>query len=263
MSEPNPNPNPNPDPNPNPETVTFTDAQKARIDELIKSAMGRAAADTRTQLSEQTRKVAQLEDELKAAKAAAQKSPTPGAQGTVEELQRQIDEMKSARQTTVAEIDGLRKQVTASEARAKQAEDNVLKEKKSNLINTFATKENFVNLRAVSTLTEGNIRWDATNSKWEVLNDEGQPRLNAAYEPMTVSEFFADFAEKNPYLVKGEVKPGSGSGPATVSTPTGRFTVEQIFGKGSNAKLANDLGNQNPAEYKRLKAEARAKGIIA
>lgn len=58
-----PAPSPEPTPNPNPEPVTFTTAQQARIDELIRGAMGRAAAETRSQLATAQEKIRQMEAE--------------------------------------------------------------------------------------------------------------------------------------------------------------------------------------------------------
>lgn len=39
-------------------------------------------------------------------------------------------------------------------------------------------------------------------------------------------------------------------------------TVKQYFGPGSDAKAANQLANSNPTEYRRLRAVAKAHGIL-
>jgi hypothetical protein len=41
-----------------------------------------------------------------------------------------------------------------------------------------------------------------------------------------------------------------------------RAYLKTLFGRGSDSKKANDLGRQNPQEYKRLKADARRIGLI-
>lgn len=258
---------PTPEVLPEPEIVEFTAVQQTKLDEIIKKAMGRAGSESRQELATATAKIVKLEADLAEAKKAATTGPAAdrsAAKGEVADLQAQIDEMKNARTATVAEIEGLRKQITDANGNAEKAKADTLKERKLNVIANAASKEDFVNIKVVRALTEGNLQWNETDGKWTVLSDEGQPRMNSAYDPMTIDEFYADFAAKNPYLVKGSVKPGTGSSESTRSTlASGRYTVEQIFGKGSNAKLANELAIKNNAEYKRLRAEAIQKGIVA
>ncbi len=81
---------------------------------------------------------------------------------------------------------------------------------------------------------------------------------------MTVDEFFAEYANKHPYMVKSGARPGTGSSDSTNLgiRGNGKFTPELIFGKGSNSKLAAKLSVEDPKEYARLKEEARQKGII-
>jgi hypothetical protein len=65
------------------------------------------------------------------------------------------------------------------------------------------------------------------------------------------------------HLIRGTAKSGSGSGPSSGYTTTPTYTVEQLFGKGSNSALANKIGIQRPDLYKSLKAEAKRKGLVA
>lgn len=259
---------PNTPNSPAPEAVEFSDAQQKKIDEIVRKAMGRAAQETKTQLTQAEQKIAQLEEELRKAQASVNdpnksSKERKEAKGDVEDLQRQIEEMKNASQSTKQELESLRNKLTDAEKRVNEQKAEVLKEKKLSLITRTAQKENFVNLDTVRKLTEDSLKWDEGEQKWVVLNDMGQPRMNSAFDPMTVEEFYADFAAKNPYLVRSDAKPGAGSGPSNAPTATsGRYQVEQIFGSKSDARLANDLAMKNPKEYQRLKVEAKAKRLI-
>lgn len=256
-------------PVPESEVVEFTPAQQAKLDEIIKKSMGRAASETRQELATEKAKVTKLEADLRQALEDVKTARTPkevkDAKGEVAELQAKIDEMLNARTATTSELEGLRKQLQDSKADGDKAKAEALNQKKLNKITQAATKEDFVNLNVVMRLTEDNIKWNEAEGKWIVLNDEGQPRMNAAYDPMTVEEFYQDFATKNPYLVKGSVVTGTGQGGSagTAVSMTGRYKPEEIFGNKSNSKWANDLANKNMPEYKKLKAEAIAKGLIA
>lgn len=243
------------------------DLTQGQMDEIIRKAQGRAAADVRTALAAEAAKTADLAQKLADAEAALVKAkPNQRAAGEkdVAALEAEIAEMKAARQGSVAEADSLRRKVTDAESRAEKSKQEVIAERKNALINGYALKEGFVDLAAVAALSKGNLVWDEANNKFNVLNDEGQPRMNAAFDPMTVDEYFADFAAKRPYLVKGQVRSGTGAEPAGGhgAGSNQRHTVEQIFGKGSSSKLANDLALKNPKEYARLRAEAVAKGIL-
>jgi len=55
---------------------------------------------------------------------------------------------------------------------------------------------------------------------------------------------------------------GVGSTESQGSQTTGTIKPEDIFGKHSNSKAANDLAMRRPQEYSRLKALARRDGII-
>lgn len=257
-----------PTPQPEPEVVEFTPAQQAKLDEIIKKAMGRAGSEARAEAAELKTKLAKVEADLVEAKKALDKAKTPAerkeASEEVADLKAQIEEMKSARTQTVAETEGLRKQLQDSKTEGDKARAEALHQKKLFKITTAAAKEDFVNIDVVMTLTEKYIKWNEQENKWVVLNEDGQPRMNPAYDPMTVEEFYADYASKHPYLVKGQTKPGTGSTGSNGSTyTTGRYKPEEIFGPKSDSKRANELAIKNPLEYKRLKAEARERGLIA
>jgi hypothetical protein len=88
------------------------------------------------------------------------------------------------------------------------------------------------------------------------------PRLNAHGEPMTVGELAAELAERHKYMIKGTVRGGSGSFPAS-GAPVESIPLESLFGPRSDGGAANRLALRNPAEYRRLRQQAREKGLIA
>jgi hypothetical protein len=77
-----------------------------------------------------------------------------------------------------------------------------------------------------------------------------------------VADVVRDFANARPHLVRGSVRGGIGSTPA--NRPLGESTakLENLFGKGSSSKLANDLALKDPAAYSRLRVRARECGLI-
>ena len=109
------------------------------------------------------------------------------------------------------------------------------------------------------------VAWDSEKNKFIVVDPiSQQPRLNSAFDPMTIDEYFAEYANKNPYMIKSGSRPGTGSSESNLSGVFGsnKFTHKQIFGKGSNSMLANKLNKEDPKEYQRLKELARQDGTI-
>ncbi len=68
-------------------------------------------------------------------------------------------------------------------------------------------------------------------------------------------------AAQKPHLIKSSVKPWSGSGVASHPANAG-LKLEQLFGPGSSARLANDLALHQPEKYRRLRQEAKKKGLV-
>jgi hypothetical protein len=79
--------------------------------------------------------------------------------------------------------------------------------------------------------------------------------------PAEIEKLVSDYGAANPNLIKGQVRPGSGSTPAS-GLPAPTVPLEKLFGRDSDARLANALAIKNPVEYKRMRAVAKAKGIL-
>jgi hypothetical protein len=247
--------------------VVFTPEQQARMQEIIDAAVGRAGAPHKqaAQQLEQEKtalqsQLADLQSQLEAAKA----SGKSGSKDEAETLRAQIAEMKNAQSRNADEATRLKQQLDAERQEAVKAKTEALNVRKSVAIQRAASEVNFVNNEVVEKLTDAFVKWDETKGGFVVVNESGQPRMNAAYEPMSLSEYYQEFAAKNPYLVRSDVRPGVGStqsGRFDVSRD-GKLEVKQVFGKESNSRLAMELKKSNPAEYARLKVIAKDSGLI-
>lgn len=248
--------------------VVFDEKQQAKLDEIVRKASARAGEEARKE-AERLRKESEtlalkLAEAEKLAEKAKNKKESSSAAEDVEALKAQIVEIKSAGLQTVQEKEQYKRLLAEKEKEVVAARDETLNLRKSGVIKDAASKANFVDPKAIYKLTAENIKFDEATGHFSVVGDDGQPRLNTAYDPMTIEQFYAEFAAKNSWAVKGDMKPGSGS---TTSTKYDgglkQFKLEEIFGKGSNSKLANDLYKADSDEYKKLRTQAVAKGLIA
>jgi hypothetical protein len=204
-----------------PAPISFSAEQQAKVDLIVKAAMGRAASETRRE----------LETEKKRA----------------EDLEGQLRETQAKAESSAAERDELKRKHA-------DAEQHIITLRKKAFITDACIDHNFVDAPTVNSLVEQQLNWSDEKESFEVLDSD-----------MTPAEFFTDFAQKKPYLVKSDVRTGSGSGDSSRSgLPTGRqqYKLEEIFGPHSSSKLANDLARRDPQEYRRLKSEARNKKLI-
>lgn len=104
------------------------------------------------------------------------------------------------------------RQKAIDEAKAAKAES--MRVKKENAIAKAASKQNFYELDTVSKLVWDNIEFDE-DLKTFVIKDGGHIRQNSSLVPMTLEEYFSEFASQRPYLVNGDVKSGAGSDDAS------------------------------------------------
>jgi len=252
-----------------PGKVTFTPEQQEKINDLIKNAMGRAGSEHKeratalqAELESTKAELVSAQETLKTATTAKDKA---GAKADVEALQAQIEEMKRAGDSLRQEADRHKSQLQQKEQEVVTAKKEAQEVRKLVAIQNAASKLNFVNADVVVKLTKDAIKYHEQDGRFIVLNEQGQERLNASYEPMSLEEFYTEFATNNAYLVRGDVKPGVGSteGGRFGVAGEGKFELKQIFGKDSDAKLANKLKKENPKEYARLKEQARASGLLA
>lgn len=249
------------------EKITFTPEQQSRVDAIVKESMGRAASDVRSNLEKVTAEKTQLEADLAVAKAAVKSATTSGdkkeAKENAEALQNQLAEMKTVHTNILSDLERNKKLLKDKEEEVIKAKAETVNVRKQQAITSAAAKAGFVDLNIVAKLTDDQIKFDESRGKFVVLNEQGTERLNNAYETMSLEEFYKEYAVNNPFLVKSDVKGGSGSSQNQKTNYSGKYEVAQIFGKASNAALANKLAMENPQEYKRLRAAAVENGVIA
>jgi hypothetical protein len=208
-----------------PDKVTFTPEQQAKVDEIVKSSMGRAARETRE-------RVAQLEQEVQSLRA----KPVLGDDAQQQALEDAHHEAKQLR-TVIADM------------------------QRDQAIQKAAEGSGFVDHRIVQQLTSKNVRYDDSRGQFIVVDDKGVQRLNSSHEPMTLNEFYAEYADKNPFLVRSEFKGGSGSTP-TSQLGSSSIPLAKLFGRGSDAALANKVAKRDPLRYRALRDQARRDGLI-
>jgi len=194
-----------------PERVEFTPAQQAKVNEIVKAAMGRAAFETRSELAT-TKKL--LEQALAAA--------SPDA----------------------TEADKLRAEAEVLKLRLADLTQEHSRERLENAVLAAATRARFVDPEQASLLLE----------KSELVSADG------AFDLAKVQAAVTSLAERSPHLIRGAVIPGSGSAPAQSIPPDTK--LETYFGRGSNARLANELAIKRPDVYRQLRAAAVRKGLV-
>jgi hypothetical protein len=250
--------------------ITFTAEQQARVDEIVRESQGRAGNEARARAAVAETKATELATQVSDLSKQLQKLQK-GSGGSadekteIEQLRAKLDEVKSVQETSKAELDRKNQELAAKAKEALDARADAEGVRKQNAIQSAAGKNGFFNVDQVVKLTGDLVKYDATTKSFTVFTENGTERLNSEYKPMTLDEFYIEFAAKNPYLVRSDVKGGSGSSESvrTGVTGNGKFTVDQIFGKTSSGVLAQQLMKTNPAEYHRLKGVAKENGILA
>lgn len=244
---------------------TFSAEQQSFIDGLIQKSMGKAAAQVRQENETLKTQLSTLNSELDEAKKklseAGTKSEKKEAGEELVAIQKQIAEIKQQNQQEKERLESQIREARKSEEKAKTEALNV---RKQVAIQDAAGDTNFFSVEAVRRLTEDRIQWSADRNSFVVMREDGSgEQMNSSYEPMSLKEFYKSFAASNSYLVRGEVKGGAGSSEGTKGQiQTGKYTPEQIFGPKSSSALANKLALEDKKEYTRLKAAAKAQGLI-
>lgn len=165
------------------EPVSFTEAQQAKVQELIDKAHAKAMA--------------------KADKATAA-------------LRAELDALKSQKQAeTTFDADAARKLLADTEAQYKAQIAQMLDGQKAGLLMAAASKANAVNPEVVAKLVADAVVYEDGAF---TIHENGKARLNSRMQPMTVDEYVAAYLEANPYLKRpantggagSSTKPGSG-----------------------------------------------------
>jgi len=231
VSDPNQDkPAPTPVPSVDDEPVKFDERQQRKIDEIVRSAQGRAASETRQKLSVANHKISELEAQLQNAVAASK----PDA----------------------SEADRLRAELDAERAGRAAEKAQATKDKLDAAILNAASEAGFLNPPQALKLLRDNVRM-GEDGNIVVTDDDGIPLEN-----QSVKTFVTAYAQKNDHMIRGSVRGGSGSTPSNGAPPMPAIRCEEIFGRGSDSRLANACAIKNPAQYRVLRAEAIRRGLI-
>jgi len=207
---------------PEPPKVTFDDAQKARINEIVAEASRRAGSEARAE-------AARLTVELEAAR----KAQVPAAEDTdarvkLAEAEAELGSLRAAQQ-----------EATVRDALLKAAG------------NTFLDSDLAVRIMKDSTrLIDGKLC---------VVGADGAVRLNSNFEPMSAAELATELAGQKPFLARGEVRGGAGSTPTKGDT-SNAVDLTIIFGKTASCQAANALAMRDP--QRQLREQARQRGLL-
>ena len=228
--------------------------------------MGRAAKEVRAQAAELATKVSALETELNEAKSALESARTRAQKASagedVESLKAQIQEARSEDKKRQGELEAARKQLSDKEKETLAAKDEAVNVRKSVAIQNAAQKVGFIDPEEVTELTLKFVKLDNESGRFIVVDEYGNTRLNAAYQPMSLTEFYADYGAKKPHLVRANSRGGAGGTESKAASLDGKITLEEIFGPKSIPAKANNLAMRDPAEYKRLRRIAKERGLV-
>ena len=158
-------------------------------------------------------------------------------------------------------LEKTRGELAAARLESAALKESATKGEKDLLIAQEASKHGFIDVTTLQRLTRDNLKH--TDQGFVPVDDAGNPMLNAAQDPMTVEEFFRDYGNKHAYLVRSSVKPGTGSSGSTGSAlGSPRYDIYKLFGPNSDASACNRLAISDPVTYRRLREEAKRKGLV-
>lgn len=257
----NPNSGGNPegtDPN---APVAFEPAQQQKINSLLAAERQKAEKKAADALSaakaDYDKQIADLNDKLK-------KLPKSG-DPDIQSLQGKIEEMTNLLENAKRETTRFQEEAHKKANEAQQVRNQMESVQKRIALTDAAVKLNFWNTEDIVSLTEHNIEFDQNLGRYIVKGEHGQPRLNTAMDPMTLDEFYKEFAAKRPHMVKSNQIPGFGSTPngAGVLDGYGQIKVEDIFGAKANYELSAKVFKENRNLYDKLEKQAIARNLVA
>lgn len=187
--------------------VEFTPEQQEHINNLFNQRFAKVATK-----HEQEMKA--MSDAIEALKTKTAEPPAPPKAGdtpTEEENKRQMKALLDAERQQTNSIKSLLDAERAEKAKVIEENKKILKDQAIN--DAAANLPNgveFHELKTVKKLVEDDIVFDTDSNQW-VVKENGVIKQNSSLLPMTLTEYFGQFAAARPYLVKGQVKGGAGS----------------------------------------------------
>jgi hypothetical protein len=186
--------------------VEFNDAQQSQIQKIFDSRFSKITAkheDEKKALADENQA---LKDRLAALEAGDDKDGKEGKDGK---------DGKDKYKDIIDGVEAKRKLEETKRTNAERERDEARNEaasiRKQVAIQNAASKQQFFDLSDVMSLTANKVVYNDDYKQFVVLGEDGKPRENAKLEPMSLDEFYADFAAKRPYLVKTDAVSGAGS----------------------------------------------------
>lgn len=142
-----------------------------------------------------------------------------------------------------AELLETQKQLRAAQAEVATAREDLKTAAASAALNVAVSRGGFVDpSQAAQLLRESATATDGTQE--------------------SLGNLVASFAANNPHMVKSTVAGGVGAKPSAGTAGPAKIELTQLFGRGSNSRLAQSVMQRDPKEYRRLKSLAVAAGIL-
>lgn len=250
-----------------PEPVVFTPEQQKFLDEvLVPKVMGKAGSEHKKAAEELAQKnqelvtkMTDLETKLTALETSS--SNTGTNKDDKEKILNELEEVKRVNKNLQLEREEFKKKVDEHKKTVDDTNARMLELRKRTAMQQAASKCNFRDLKVVELLTSEYIKWDADSNAFVVVNDKGATRMNSMMDPISLEEYYREYAASTPYLVNGDVTPGAGSTEATRGGKT-KYKLEEVFGPKSDARKAIALKRENPDVYKSMKQTAIEQGLL-
>lgn len=188
--------------------VTFTDEQQAALNDIIEKRLARERSKAQQELEAERTAKADLEKQLEAERNKATNKGNNGA-GNGEETpeQKQFRELLEGEKAKATKFEQAAAKAREEAANARASE---MKTRKEVAISRASSGCNFHSLDAVLKLTTDMIEW-SDEEKTFVVRENGIIKQNNELKPMSLDEFYKDYAAKNAFLVNGDVIGGAGS----------------------------------------------------
>lgn len=186
-----------------PANVTFDEAQKNRIKEIVAERVGETHAKNRKEFEEAMKKQHD-EFEAKFTELASRKPDGTGDGDKEAEFKRVLADQKKALKDREEQLHVKAKEVEERDRMLAQVKKDVA-------LRNAASKLNFANVDMVLKLTGDSVSLDADSGQYIVRNEDGHIIQGDDMRNIKLEDYFAKFAEANPYLVKSDARGGAGS----------------------------------------------------
>lgn len=212
--------------------ITFTAEQQRKLDEIIRERQGAAAREVRARASN-------LETEN-------------------ETLKAQLAELTEKLNSTP----NLEQDLAEARENSKTLREQFHRYKKDTAIAALANSIKPMDAAIVGELMSKNLKID-DGGNLVAVTPEGHPMLDPdTMEPVTAEQFASTWAKAHPYLIQGPVKSGTGTAETQKLSFTPKYDLRQLFGRGSDGVMANQLAKRDKQLYQELKRKAQESGLI-